>query len=124
MIKVYGLKNCGSCRQARRYLDQHQVEYQFVDLRAQPPQPGQVRAWLAILGEQRLLNRRSTTWRGLDESLKLPPGELTVQHLMALISKHPELVKRPLFVDGARMLTGFEAQALGQWLGAGEHADD
>ncbi|MBU1187453.1 MAG: Spx/MgsR family RNA polymerase-binding regulatory protein [Gammaproteobacteria bacterium] len=117
MIKVYGLKNCDTCRKARRYLDEHGVAYRFVDLRDEPPQPGQVRAWLAILGEERLLNRRSSTWRGLDDEVKLPPGQLSEQHLMALISKHPALVKRPLFVDGARMLTGFDANALGQWLG-------
>lgn len=116
MIKVYGLKNCDTCRKARRYLDEHEVAYHFVDLHDEPPQPGQVRAWLAILGEKRLLNRRSSTWRGLDDEVKLPPGQLSEQHLMALISKHPALVKRPLFVDGARMLTGFDVQTLTTWL--------
>ena len=52
MIKVYGLNNCDACRKARRYLDAQGAEYRFVDLRAEPPQPGQVRAWLAILGEE------------------------------------------------------------------------
>jgi len=116
MIKVYGLNNCDACRKARRYLDTQGVKYRFVDLRAESPQPGQVRAWLAILGEQKLVNRHSRTWRGLDDEVKLPPGQLSEQHLMSLISQHPALVKRPLFVDGARMLTGFNQQALAEWL--------
>jgi Spx/MgsR family transcriptional regulator len=123
MIKVYGLKNCDTCRKACRYLDQQGVAYRFIDLNEDAPKPGQVRAWLAILGEERLLNRRSTTWRGLDDDIKLPPGQLTEQHLMSLISEHPALVKRPLFVDGARMLTGFDAQKLAVWLGVEEDSD-
>ncbi len=124
MIKVYGLNNCDSCRKARRYLDAHGVDYRFVDLREHPPLPGQVRAWLAVLGEEQLLNRRSSTWRTLDDELRLPAGQLTEQHLMALISRHPTVIKRPLFVAGARMLTGFDAQKLAAWLAAGEQAED
>ena len=124
MIKVYGLNNCDACRKARRYLDAQGEAYRFVDLRAEPPQPGQVRAWLAILGEEKLLNRRSSTWRGLEDEVKLPPGQLTEQHLMALISQHPALVKRPLFVDGARMLSGFDENKLEQWLTANSTNED
>jgi arsenate reductase (glutaredoxin) len=124
MIKVYGLNNCDACRKARRYLDAQGAEYRFVDLRAEPPQPGQVRAWLAILGEEQLLNRRSTTWRELDEEVKLPPGQLSEQHLMSLISQHPALVKRPLFVDGARMLSGFDECRLEAWLTAASADND
>jgi Spx/MgsR family transcriptional regulator len=120
MIRVYGLKNCDACRQARRYLDEHEVAYRFIDLREAPPKPGQVRAWLAMLGEERVVNRRSTTWRGLDEAAKAPPGQLSEQHLAALLSEHPALVKRPLFVDGARMLTGFDPARLAAWLGEAE----
>ncbi len=120
MLRVYGLKNCDSCRNARRHLDKNDIQYQFIDLRDSVPQPGQVRAWLAILGEERLLNRRSTSWRGLPEQFKLPLGQLSEQHLIALICEHPTLVKRPLFVNGAHMLTGFKADVLDDWLAADE----
>lgn len=116
MLRVYGLKNCDSCRKARSHLDAAQVEYRFIDLRDEPPQPGQVKAWLAILGEERLLNRRSTSWRELPDKQKVPLGQLSEQHLIALICDHPTLVKRPLFVNGARMLTGFKVDVLDEWL--------
>lgn len=116
MLKVYGIKNCDACRKAQRYLDGANVEYRFVDLREEPPKPGQVKAWLAILGEERLLNRRSTTWRQMDDDIKVAPGILTESHLTALIVEHPTLVKRPLFVDGAAMLTGFKPELLNAFL--------
>ena len=116
MLKVYGIKNCDTCRKAVRFLDAANVQYQFIDLRETPPQPGQVKAWLAILGEERLLNRRSTTWRNLDDTVKVAPGVLTQQHLVALLVEHPTLVKRPLFVNGANMLIGFKPDLLQEWL--------
>ena len=116
MIRVYGLKNCDSCRKAIRYLNEHSIEHEFIDLREQPPVPGQVKAWLAILGEQRLLNRRSTSWRELPEEQKLPVGQLSERHLVAMICEHPTLVKRPLFVNGASMTNGFKAELLDEWL--------
>ncbi len=120
MLKMYGLKNCDSCRKARSYLDNAGIDYQFIDLREQPPQPGQIKAWLAILGEERLLNRRSTSWRELPAAQKVPAGQLSEQHLMALISQHPTLIKRPLLVDGARMLNGFKPDQLAEWLALDE----
>lgn len=120
MLRVYGLNNCDSCRKARRYLDDNGVDYRFIDLREEPPKPGQVKAWLAILGEERLLNRRSTSWRELPDEHKLPLGQLSEQHLIALICEHPTLVKRPLFVNGARMLTGFKPDILAEWLAVNE----
>ena len=120
MIRVYGLKNCDSCRQARKYLTNQEIDHQFIDLRETPPTPGQVKAWLAILGEEKLLNRRSTSWRQLPDEHKVPIGHLSEQHLIALICAHPTLVKRPLFVNGPLMLTGFKSDILEQWLQADE----
>ena len=43
---------------------------------------------------------------------------------MSLISQHPALVKRPLFVDGARMLSGFDECRLEAWLAAASADND
>ncbi len=31
-ILVYGVNWCGDCRRARRFLNEHAVEYQFIDI--------------------------------------------------------------------------------------------
>lgn len=31
-ITVYGTKWCGDCRRARRLLDQHQIDYEWIDI--------------------------------------------------------------------------------------------
>lgn len=31
-IKVYGTEWCGDCRRARRFFDQHQIQYEWVNI--------------------------------------------------------------------------------------------
>ncbi len=97
-MQIYGLKNCDTCRKARKALP----EADFVDVR-EDGLPGDVlAAALAHFGE-RLLNTRSTTWRGLDEAeRKKDPA--------TLIGAHPALMKRPLIVAGDAMHLGFDAK--------------
>ncbi len=37
MIKFYGYKRCSTSRKARKWMDDHQVNYEFQDLVEQPP---------------------------------------------------------------------------------------
>ena len=37
MIILYGLKNCDSCRAATRLLKEKKLDYQFIDLKIDPP---------------------------------------------------------------------------------------
>lgn len=96
---LYGLKNCDTCRKALKALDGAEL----VDVR----DPGVPDAVLADAHERfgdRLLNTRSTTWRGLSEA------ERTAEP-RALLKAHPALMKRPLIVDGDRMVLGWDKAA-------------
>ncbi len=96
---LYGLKNCDTCRKALKVL--HDVA--FVDVRSDGV-PSEVLEQAYAQFESKLLNTRSTTWRQLDaaEREKAP---------LALLSEHPTLMKRPLIVDGDRMVLGFDKVA-------------
>ena len=96
---IYGLKTCDTCRKARKALP----GAAFVDVREEGLPRDVLDEALAQFGEK-LLNTRSTTWRGLDaEAQDLPPAEL--------ISRHPTVMKRPLVVDGGRMVLGWDKSA-------------
>ncbi|MBK5912290.1 hypothetical protein CCR85_12395 [Rhodothalassium salexigens] len=94
MIVVYGLKTCDSCTKARRWLDDAGLDHRFVDLRATPPAPERLARWAEALGAGALVNRRSTTWRGLAaddrDQADSDAGAL------ALVAHHPSLIKRPV----------------------------
>lgn len=98
-MKVYGLKNCDSCRAARKAMP----EAEFVDVRDSGIDPSILEAALDAFGDA-LVNRKSTTWRGLDETER-------ARAPLDLLQAHPTLMKRPLFVDGDRMVLGWTKAA-------------
>ncbi|WP_299396964.1 arsenate reductase [Pelagibius sp.] len=106
MITIYGLKNCDSCRKAKAWLESDHDAVRLHDLRDDGVPAAELEDWLARLGWERLLNRRSTTWRGLPpeekEGLDGPAAE-------RLMRAHPTLIKRPVIRVGEHLVVGFSA---------------
>ncbi|MEO0345022.1 MAG: Spx/MgsR family RNA polymerase-binding regulatory protein [Pseudomonadota bacterium] len=105
MITVHGLKNCDSCRKARRWLDARGTAHRFVDVRESTPDSAILARWLEAVGADALINRRSTTWRGLDETLR----EQILGDPASLLVGHPTLIKRPVLETDAAVTVGFNA---------------
>ncbi|MEO0615389.1 MAG: Spx/MgsR family RNA polymerase-binding regulatory protein [Pseudomonadota bacterium] len=105
MITVHGLKNCDSCRKARRWLDTQGSAHTFVDVRASTPDEATLARWLDAVGADALINRRSTTWRGLDEATRDRILDDPATHLVS----HPTLIKRPVLETANGITVGFDA---------------
>ena len=106
MNTLYGIKNCDTVKKARRWLDENQVTYQFHDLREDGLQKDQVNAWVSELGWESLVNKRSTTWKQLDDTIK---ATLDDHSIVEVILASPTLIKRPLLDDGKTRRVGFKA---------------
>ncbi|WP_323816090.1 ArsC family reductase [Cellvibrio sp. NN19] len=104
MITLYGIKNCDTVKKARTWLDKNQIAYQFYDFRADGITEAQVANWISDLGLETLVNKRSTTWKELDEATKNNFDQIAVQ----VISKNPTLIKRPLLDTGKQKYVGFK----------------
>ena len=108
---LYGLKNCDTCRKALKALENIGADIVFRDVRADGvPTETMSRAYEAF-GEK-LLNTRSTTWRGLSaqEREKAP---------LVLIDEHPALMKRPLIEAGDSLYLGWDKAVQGTLLKEG-----
>lgn len=105
MIKVYGIKNCDTVRKARRWLADHDIEHQFVDIRETPLDLAQYQAWLAVLGDT-MLNKRSPTWRSLSDQEK---ASVEAGSAASVLVEYPTLMKRPLLDNQGELLVGFKA---------------
>lgn len=104
MITVYGLKNCDTCRAARKWLDGRGMTHRFHDLRADGLERRTVADWVNELGHEALLNTRGTTWRGLPATAR---ENVDAAKATRLMHEHPALIKRPVFDLGTRRLVGF-----------------
>ncbi|OSP54291.1 arsenate reductase [Pseudoruegeria sp. SK021] len=104
-MTLVGLKTCDTCRKARKALTEAGHDVTFQDVRETPPTVDDLAGWLEAFGSD-LVNRKSTTWRGLSEAERACPP-------LAQLQAHPALMKRPvLAADGALYLGwGPETQA-------------
>lgn len=96
-MKLYGLKNCDTCRRAHKALKAAGHEVELVDVRDGGITPEVLERLFMVFG-QALVNRRSTTWRKLSEEEKAgKPVELMLAH--------PSLMKRPVLLEEGGLLT-------------------
>jgi arsenate reductase (glutaredoxin) len=96
-LSVYGLKNCDTCKRARKELEAAGAQYAFHDVREDGVTKAQIAKWAKAAGWEAMLNKASAAWRGLPEDQKTG---LTEAKAVALMAAHPALIKRPLIVKG------------------------
>lgn len=111
MITVYGIKNCDSVKKACNWLREHELEYQFYDLRNEGIDKRTVQQWIDQVGWERVLNKRGTTWRNLDSDQQ---QRVNQSNVVALLQTNPTLIKRPVLdVDGIISI-GFSTESYQQ----------
>jgi arsenate reductase (glutaredoxin) len=108
-ITVYGIPNCDSVKKARVWLTDHGVDYVFHDFKKQGVPPEAVDLWLTHVGWDVLVNRKGTTWRKLDPALQASVVDKTSAR--ALMLAHTSVIKRPIVVNGRRVIVGVNPEA-------------
>ncbi len=103
-LKLYGLKNCDTCKKAMKSLEQKNVSLEFIDIRAEADLKNKVPAWLKSAGIEKLLNKRSTTWRTLSKADQ--EAALNNETELTLIN-NPTLIKRPVIEAGKTIHVGW-----------------
>ncbi len=98
VLTLYGLPHCDTCKKARNWLNRFDVEYIFVDYRAQPVPAETLKAWAQQLGGwEKLVNKSSTTWRNLLPQRKDPGSD---PEWTLLLKEYPALIRRPVVQQG------------------------
>ncbi len=108
MLTVYGIKQCDTCRKALKWLSGQGIEHQFHDFRADGLRADLLQSWLDSSFSDKLVNRRSTTWRQLSDEQRQFEGDA----LLELLLQHPTLIKRPVFVSNDIVAIGFDPKEL------------
>jgi Spx/MgsR family transcriptional regulator len=104
MITIYGIPNCDTMKKARKWLETNGVEYEFHDYKKKGVPEKKLVAWVKKAGWDQVLNRRGTTWRKLDASVKESIDE---PQAISIMLEHPSIIKRPVLEAGGTLLIGF-----------------
>jgi len=102
-IQLYGIKNCDTVKKALVYLNNHDIDYQFIDFRQNPISKQVLIKMVDSVGWELLINKRSTTYRSLSEEEK---SNINYDLVLSL----PTLIKRPVMVRGENIMVGFSEQ--------------
>ena len=105
MIKIYGIPNCDTMKKARKWLDNNNLEYEFHDYKKLGVPEKNLKSWVKKAGWEVVLNKRGTTWRKLDDSVK---NNIDEDSSIQVMLENASAIKRPVLEYGETLLVGFK----------------
>ena len=114
MLKFICYPKCTTCQKAKRWLDDHKIEYEFRDIKLDRPTKDELTEWHARSGLplKKFFNTSGLLYKSLDLKNKLPT--MTDDEMLALLATDGMLVKRPLLVGEDFVLVGFKETEWGE----------
>ena len=99
---------CSTCQKAKKWLDEHQISYEARHIVENNPTFEELKGWYERSGLplKKFFNTSGMLYKEMKLKDKLP--EMSEEEQLKLLATNGMLVKRPLIVDGDRVLTGFK----------------
>lgn len=98
---------CTTCKKARKWLDDHGLQYTDRHIREENPTADELRTWHAKSGLplKRFFNTSGMLYKEMHLKNRLP--EMSEEEQYRLLATDGMLVKRPVIVTEDKVLTGF-----------------
>ncbi|MCQ6279006.1 arsenate reductase family protein [Bacillus sp. EB600] len=116
-VTFYWYPKCGTCRKAKKWLDEHQVSYQEIHIVENPPSREELENFhqKSGLSLNKFFNTSGQKYRelGLKDKMKTA----SEQELLDLLASDGMLMKRPILTDGEKVTVGFNEESFEKmWL--------
>lgn len=108
-MNYYCIPSCDKCRAARKLLLEKSIDHTEIDMRKDGIEANVLLGWIDKYGLDAILNRRSATWRGLDDATKTRITSAPCDVIMS----NPAMLHRPILDLGSELKLGKEAL---EWL--------
>lgn len=99
---------CTTCKKAQKWLDDKGIEYEMRDIKEENPTYDELQKWYIKSGLplKRFFNTSGLLYKSMELKDKLP--EMTEEEQLKLLATDGMLVKRPIIINGDKVLTGFK----------------
>ena len=99
---------CSTCQKAKKWLDGHQIKYTDRHIVEDNPTYDELKEWYGKSGLplKKFFNTSGMLYKEMQ--LKDRLGTMSEEEQLRLLATNGMLVKRPIIVDGATVLTGFK----------------
>ncbi|WML55684.1 arsenate reductase family protein [Neobacillus sp. PS3-12] len=116
-LTFYWYPKCGTCRKAKKWLDDHQLSYQEIHIVEHPPTRVELEDFYQKSGLpiNKFFNTSGQKYRelGLKDKVKTS----SEQELLDLLASDGMLIKRPILTDGEKVTVGFNEESFEKtWL--------
>ena len=107
MVKIYGIPNCDTVRKAVKWLEAENMDHEFINYRKNPLERSVLEGWDKAIGWESFLNKRSTAWKPLDQSVK---DNIDRDSAIDLMQEKVTLIKRPVLEYGKEVHLSFKPE--------------
>jgi len=99
---------CTTCKKAKKWLDEHHIDYTDRHIVEDKPSYEELKEWYGKSGLplKRFFNTSGLLYKEMQLKDKLP--SMSEDEQLRLLATNGMLVKRPIVVDGDKVLTGFK----------------
>ncbi|UUV98180.1 transcriptional regulator SpxA [Vagococcus luciliae] len=114
MLKLYTSPSCTSCRKARAWLQENQIDFVERNIFSEPLTQDELKEILRMTedGTEEIISTRSKVFQKLDVDL----DELSLPELLELVQQNPGLLRRPIMIDEKRLQVGFNEDEIRRFL--------
>ena len=107
-MKFICYPKCSTCRKAKKWLDEHNVEYTEGHIADKKPTYDELKEWYekSRLPLKKFFNTSGLLYKEMKLKDKLP--SMSEEEQLRLLATNGMLVKRPIRVTGDKVLVGFK----------------
>ena len=102
-IVMYQKSTCGTCKKEKTYLSKAKISFDEIDIVKNPPSRGFLEKNIDENNLNAFINKHSKPYRVLSLSKK----KVSKAELIDMMLKDPNLIKRPVLIDGERVYFGY-----------------
>lgn len=113
-VNLLTTPSCTSCRKAKQWLIDHEVDFKERNIFAQPLSTTELKQILMLSerGTEGLISTRSYVYEQYKDKINF----LTIGELIKLLAAHPEMIRRPILMDAKRLEIGFNDDEIRRFL--------
>lgn len=114
MLTFYCFPTWNTCRKAKAWLSEKNVDFKYRDILKNPPDENEVHtlAKLAGLNARELINPKSSAFK----ELGIDKESLSPKEAAEIIATHPKAMFRPILTDGNQAVVGFKTEEMIAWV--------
>jgi regulatory protein spx len=114
MVNLYTTPSCTSCRKAKAWLEENQIDYIERNILSEPLTVNEIKSILRMTeeGTDEIISTKSKTFQELNVDLDALP----LQELYKLLMNHPTMLRRPIIQDEKRLQVGYNEEEIRSFL--------